>query len=127
MNADTAPDLVPTDLVDVQERLLEKARSARAGRAAETVYAGPRMRQTALALLADAALAEHDSPPEATLHVLVGRVRMNGSGRAWELGAGELTPIPPERHSVLALEDSAFLLTVLRADPPPAPAAAPVG
>lgn len=103
------------DLTALQEELLARARAASARRAAHTVHGGDGMlRQTALALLAGAELAEHDSPPEATLQVLSGRIRLNGRGRHWELRAGELAPIPPERHSVAAIEDSVFLLTVRR-------------
>lgn len=99
------------------ERLLGAAREASAKRAAETVY-GSRdsvLRQTMLALLAGSELAEHDSPPEATLQVVSGRVQLFGKDRSWELVAGDLMPIPPERHSLAALEDSVFLLTVIRA------------
>lgn len=114
---DAAQPLQPTNLIALQEQLLERARSVNARRAADTVY-GDRsavLRQTAMALLADAELPEHDSPPEATLQVLTGRVRLSGRDRGWELGAGDILPIPPERHSVTALEDSVFLLTVRRA------------
>lgn len=104
------------DLKALADDLLGKARGAHAHRAATTVY-GDRdslLRQTALALLKDTELAEHESPPEATLQVLTGRIRLNGQGREWELTGGEIVPIPPERHSVTALEDSVFLLSVRR-------------
>lgn len=105
-----------TNLASLQEQLLAKARSANARRAAETVYGGRDaiLRQSALALLAGAELPEHDSPPEATLQVLVGHLQLRGHDRQWELTAGDIIPIPPERHSVTALEDSVFLLTVRR-------------
>src|SRR5690606_39178233 len=100
----------------LQEVLLASARASTARRASSTVYGGPdlRLRQTAMALLAGAELGEHESPPEATLQVLVGRVRLSGAGRGWELSASGLLPIPPERHSLAALEDSVILLSVLR-------------
>lgn len=106
-----------TSLPAVQESLLATARTAHARRAAATVYGGrdALLRQTALALLAGVELGEHDSPPEATLQVLTGRVRLNGRDRSWELTTGDLIAIPPKRHSVTALEDSVFLLSVLRA------------
>ncbi|GGA61801.1 hypothetical protein GCM10011490_10160 [Pseudoclavibacter endophyticus] len=110
-------DLLPTNLITRHDKLLAAARTANAHRAAETVY-GSRdtlLRQTVLALLAGSHLAEHESPPEATLHVLTGRVRLNGQARSWELNRGDLIAIPPERHSVTAIEDSVFLLTVVRA------------
>jgi len=106
-----------TDLGEVSRALLAAARASSAQRAADTVYGGPLLRQTAMALLAGAELGEHASPPEATLQVLSGRVRLSGAGRSWEISAGGLLPIPPERHSLAALEDSVVMLTVLRTPP----------
>ncbi len=114
---DAEQDLEATSLVELQAALLEAARASSARRAADTVYGGrdTLLRQTAMALLAGGELGEHASPPEATLQVLSGRVRLSGAGRSWEVAAGELLPIPPERHSLAALEDSVVLLSVLRA------------
>lgn len=105
------------NLTTTQQRLLAAAREASSRRAAEAVY-GTRdtvLRQSMLALLAGAELAAHDSPPEATLQVLAGRVRLIAGDRSWALITGDLKAIPHERHSVIALDDSVFLLTVLRA------------
>ena len=102
-----------TNLTALQEQLLSKARSTNARRAAETVYGGRDaiLRQTVMALLAGAELPEHESPPEATLQVLVGSVQLNGQDRHWQLTAGDVIPIPPERHSLSAEQDSVVLLT----------------
>ncbi len=115
----TDRDGAAVNLATRADGLLLAARAAPAHRAADTVY-GSRdtvLRQTMLALLAGTHLAEHDSPPEATLQVLTGRVRLTGQDRSWTLGRGDLIAIPPERHSVTAIEDSVFLLTVVRAAP----------
>lgn len=95
---------------------LERAQSTSGGRSAETVYGGHEraLRQTLLALVAGARLAEHESPGEATLTVLIGRVRLWSHGSAQEAGAGELLVVPEERHGLLALADSAVLLTVAK-------------
>ena len=70
-----------------------------------------------MAILAGGGLAEHSSPPAATLHVLRGRIRLYaGDAAEWFVSAGQVVAIPPERHSVDALEDSAFLLTVALAN-----------
>lgn len=115
----TEPEQVleATDLIEVQAALLATARASSAQRAADTVYGGrdTLLRQTAIALVAGAELGEHASPPEATLQVLSGRVRLSGAGRSWDVATGGLVPIPPERHSLTALEDSVVLLSVLRA------------
>jgi quercetin dioxygenase-like cupin family protein len=57
---------------------LKRAREDSAGRSAHTVHGGRdhRLRQTVIALLEGRELEEHESPGEATLQVLTGRVRL---------------------------------------------------
>jgi quercetin dioxygenase-like cupin family protein len=59
-------------------------------------------------------LAEHVSPGEATVYVLRGRVRLATDAACWDGRQGDLIIIPPGRHSLEALEDSAVLLTVAK-------------
>ena len=66
----------------------------------------------ACALAAGHGLDEHDSPGDATVHVLHGRVRLRAGDDGWEGSAGDLLIVPTSRHSLDALEDSAVLLTV---------------
>ena len=103
-----------TSLTDLAEEQLAAAREASAGRSAPTVYGGRErtLRQTLLALREGQALADHDSPGDATLQVLRGRVRLATADESWELGAGELRAIPELRHRLDALTDAAVLLTV---------------
>lgn len=106
-------------LTGLVQDLLDQARSNSSGRASHTVHGGHehRLRQVVIALTEGNGLAEHESPPEATLHVLSGRVRLSTADEAWEGGAGDLCPIPAARHALAALADSAVLLTVRVADP----------
>ncbi|MEU3159807.1 cupin domain-containing protein [Streptomyces griseoincarnatus] len=94
---------------------LEQA-AASSGRSATTVYGGHEhtLRQTLLALTPGTELAEHDSPGEATLHVLRGRVRLTSGDVEWEGRTGDLLVIPDARHGLQALEDAAILLTVAK-------------
>lgn len=111
-----APGLGAVSLTALSRELVAKARGAHAGRAAHMVAGGHEtvLSQTVLALAAGSGLAEHDAPPEATLQVLSGRIALIAGARRWELGPGELIAIPHARHAVEALEDSAFLLSVVR-------------
>ncbi|WP_433499463.1 cupin domain-containing protein [Sphaerimonospora sp. CA-214678] len=99
----------------VQENLKRAATSSN-GRSAETIIGGREqlLRQTLLTLTAGTKLAEHDSPGEATLLVLHGRLVLHAGGESEEGRAGDLLVIPPARHSVEALDDTAFLLTVAK-------------
>lgn len=95
---------------------LGRAADSTTRRSSVTVHGGHEqtLRQTLVALAAGASLAEHDSPGEATLIVLRGRVRLNAGDDTWDARTGDLLIIPPTRHSLDAVEDSAVLLTVTK-------------
>ena len=97
-----------------REELAAASRAA-AKRASRTVVGGHErsMRQTVVALLADETLAEHENPGESTVYVIKGRVEVHAGADSWEGRSGDLLEIPPQRHSLHALEDSAVLLTVV--------------
>lgn len=105
------------NLSQLANQLLDKARSVDSGRAAQGIYSGKYLRQALLTLTAGSKLAEHDSPPEATLQVLQGRVVLSSAEESWDLSESDFVEIPPQRHSVTAREDSAFLLTIRTAVP----------
>ena len=98
-------------------QLLERAKESTAGRSAETVYGGHEhmLRQTLMALTAGTTMAEHESPGEATAHVLSGRVSIGAGENSWEGRTGDLITIPASRHDLHAIEDSVVLLTVAKA------------
>src|SRR3712207_1406188 len=103
----------PVDLQALADDLLGEARSASAGRAARTLpHPVDGLRQTVIALRADAELSEHESPGAASLQVLRGRVRLLAADQTVEVGAPQIAPIPDRRHSLAADEDSVVLLSV---------------
>jgi len=95
---------------------LAAAHRAPSGRSAHTVYGGHQhtLRQTMVALTAGSALHDHDSPGEATLHVLEGRIRLTAPETSWDGAPGDHLVIPPSRHGVQAVKDSVILLTVAK-------------
>ena len=99
----------------VEEKMTE-ARKTNSGRASHTIHGGSEheLRQTVMALLAGHELAEHDSPGEATLQVLRGHVRLTAGDDSWEGKTGDFVAVPPQRHALVAVEDSAIMLTVLK-------------
>lgn len=84
--------------------------------ASTTVYGGHEktLRQTLVVIFAGGELGEHDSPGEATVQVLSGRIALDTATDTWEGRTGNLLVVPPARHKVRAVEDSAFLLTVAK-------------
>ena len=84
--------------------------------ASQTVFGGHEktLRQTLVVLAAGGQLAEHESPGDATVQVLDGRVSLFTKSDSWEGRSGDMLIVPDERHGVDALEDSAFLLTVTK-------------
>ncbi len=101
-----------SDLHTIAQAALESARVQENGRHAEVIVADGPLRQIVLALVQGAALAEHNAPPAASMQVLAGKVKITGVESSI-VSAGELQPIPHQRHGVEALEDSVFLLTTV--------------
>ena len=99
-------------LTELADSLIADLHHHRAGRSAKTILSGTAMRAVVIALKAGAELGVHDSPRAATLYVITGKVTLRASHREWQVHPGQLIPIPPQRHSVVAHADSAILLTV---------------
>jgi quercetin dioxygenase-like cupin family protein len=108
-------------LTAVADEQVAAARRASSGRSARTTHGGHEhaLHQTVLALAAGRALDDHESPGEATLQVLAGRVRLTVGEESWEGTTGTYLVIPKQRHRLDALEDSAILLTVVASAPQP--------
>lgn len=106
-----------SSLTALAREQLDLARRTSNGRSAKTVYGGHAhlLRQTVIALLAGQQLDEHQSPGEATVHVLNGRVRLAAGDVSWDGTAGDLLVVPDTRHTLQALTDATVLLTVAKA------------
>ena len=82
-----------------------KLAASHSGHAADTVVGGHErmLRQTVIGLTAGSELGDHESPREATVYVLRGRVRLVSGDQSWEARTGDLLKAPDARHSLEAL------------------------
>ncbi len=109
------PDIV-TRIDELADELQAKAGRSPAHRAAHTLIAGTApLRETVIALSAGAHLSEHENPGYATLHVLRGEARLVAGPDAWALPEAAHVVVPDMRHSVEAVSDTVFLLSVVLA------------
>ncbi len=100
----------------VAREQLELAKDASSGRSSSTLFGGHErvLRQTVIALTRASSLSEHNSPGDATIIVLSGRVRLSADNTSWEGRQGDLLVIPAARHSLEALEDTVIVLTTAK-------------
>jgi len=105
-----------SSLTALSRHQLALAENASSGRSAHTVYGGHEhtLRQTVIALADGQKLEEHESPGEATVYVLQGRVRLAAGDIVWDGTPGDLLIVPDARHSLEALEAAVVLLTVAK-------------
>ena len=98
--------------------LAKKAAESSSGRAADTIFGGheKRMQQTVVALREGVEMAEHESPGEATLLVISGRLRLVAGEVTWPGRAWDYLVVPNAPHSVEAETDTTFVLTVAMGD-----------
>jgi len=103
-------------LTALARRQLDRARDVSSGRSASTVYGGHEhtLRQTVIALTAGQSLEEHENPGEATVYVLIGRVRLTAGDTSWDGSPGDLIIVPNSRHVLEAVRDAVVLLTVAK-------------
>lgn len=103
-------------LSDTISLAIDKALAAPNGRHAEIlVHDGP-LRQSVIALKQGVQLAEHNSPPAASIQVIRGAVQVTGQETV-VIQEGHVEALSHQRHSVEALENAVFLLTTVTSIP----------
>lgn len=103
-----------SDLSALSQMHLAEARAQHSGRSSVLLTHDGLLRQVLVTLAAGRRLGEHAAPAAASLQVLLGVVRVEFDDGGQELvEAGHLYVFAHSRHGVLALEDSAFLLTTV--------------
>jgi len=106
----------PIDLNALAAEHLAAARVATNGRSSAKVTGDHTklLRKNLIALAEGAALQDHESPGEATLMVLQGRIEFHAGDESLTLSAGQMLVIPPERHGLTALSDAVVILSVAK-------------
>jgi quercetin dioxygenase-like cupin family protein len=83
------------------------------GRNARTLMKHPDFRVVLTALRANARIPEYTTDGRISVHMLSGHIRLNASGRTFDLRPGSLVALDQgSPHDIEALEESAFLLTI---------------
>lgn len=72
------------------------------------------LRKNLIALAEGSSLQDHESPGEATLFVLQGRIEFHAGGESLNLEAGQLIEIPAARHGLAAITDAVVVLSVAK-------------
>jgi quercetin dioxygenase-like cupin family protein len=93
--------------------LLDKARTAKSGRAAKTLLKEGPLRVTIVALRKGTTIEDHKVEGPLSIHSLTGRLRIGIDGDNFDLPArGLLTLEPGTTHDATALSDATFMITM---------------
>ena len=102
----------PGDVIDVRP-LADTLASSKT----RTLFKTAHLEMIRMVMPAGKVLSEHKAPGEITVQCLEGRVAFTSMGNTHELHKGEMLYLAAgEPHSVAAIEDSSFLLTILLHD-----------
>ena len=97
----------------VEVNRLHRETTWNTGQNAKTLMKYDDFRVVLTVLKAGAHIPEHQTSGRISVHVLSGHIRLNASGRAFDLRPGSLLALDQgAHHAIEALQESAFLLTI---------------
>lgn len=101
-------------LLDMEaDELQERAARSSNGRASKTLVKEGRLRVTVISLSAKSALEPHATEGPVSIQCLRGHLRINTPGKVTDISPGGLMVLNTMvEHSVTALDDATFLLTL---------------
>ncbi|HEU0031888.1 MAG TPA: cupin domain-containing protein [Kofleriaceae bacterium] len=108
------PRPFPIARLDLEEEIRQLRASPRPGdHLAKTLLHNADLRMVLMILDGEARIPSHQARGSLTLHVLEGRVVASVREASFDLGPGEVLAIArDEAHGLVAIEDSALLLTI---------------
>ncbi|WP_299701471.1 cupin domain-containing protein [uncultured Pontibacter sp.] len=105
--------LFTTDLPALALELKGEESWQKSGRGSRTIFKSESMRILLNVMQAGSEIKPHQAPGPISVHVIEGRIRFNTEAEAVVLTKGQLLTLQEHvRHSVEALEETTFLLTV---------------
>ncbi|PVY39463.1 cupin domain-containing protein [Pontibacter virosus] len=105
--------LLTTDLTTLAQVLKEEENWQKSGRGSRTVLKSETLRILLNVMQAGTEIKPHQAPGPISVQVMEGRIRFNTQEESMELAIGQMLTLPAHvRHSVEALEEATFLLTV---------------
>ncbi len=106
--------VVRKELEALRERALRENPAGNPGTARAKLVNYPDLRITLVYLAAGARIEEHYNPGRIVVHAVAGHLRMHAAEKTFDLPSGALLALDRAvPHDVEALEESAFLLTVV--------------
>jgi quercetin dioxygenase-like cupin family protein len=103
-----------------EQDLLEREGEWSNGQNARTLVKHEDLRIVLIALRTGASIPEHRAPGRISIQTIRGHIRVRAEGRTFSLPAGGLLILDSKvPHDVEAVEESAFLLTLVRPTPSP--------
>jgi quercetin dioxygenase-like cupin family protein len=98
---------------ELHEEMARFAPNVPSGRRSETLIKSPMLRVVLVTMREGTELHEHSAPGPITVQPITGRFVLTVEGTEHELAAGTLVAVEGgARHTVRALTDGAFLLTI---------------
>lgn len=109
-----SPESFPIARLDLVAEVRQlRASPAPRGHVAKAVLHRPHLRMVLMVLRIGMRLPHHHAKSSLLIHVVEGRIIVALLDSDFELGPGEILAIEPElAHAVVAVEDSALLMTV---------------
>ncbi len=111
----TEPTEGPSLSFDLAEQIrqLRQEHYWQSGRNSKTIVKYTDFRIVLTAVKAETTIHEHHSAGRISVQTVEGRIRMHAGGKEFDLPAGHLLVLDRAMpHDVVAIEDSAFLLTI---------------